>query len=203
MRRDKPLLETTSVDRKMIQRQNQHMLPKHFVRCSKYSQVCSILLFCVLLASGTGCQILGIPSYRSDGMSYGSTADACASADCSEIDCPPTVLPPIGLLPWFSRYRKEEEPEAPPFPRFHPLPTRPMFSPQPGGQNSSSFAFPASANEGIPVNPGYGEFGLPPHEALGARRMGADGSLIDPAVVDGEAGNPPSDSPAGHLPSPK
>lgn len=101
-----------------------------------------ILLFLLLLTSGTGCQVLGIPSYRSDVcdpqlsasyLSYDGCDVGNAELDCSEV----SVLPPLPPLPgwlaaWHER-RKTPQPAA--YPRFQPLPTRPMFSPPPGNPN--------------------------------------------------------------------
>ncbi len=99
-----------------------------------------ILLVCSLLASSPGCQVIGIPSYRLDG-STGYSADyagnaaqgqSCfvgeASLECPSDECPPTVLPP--LPGWLAAWKaKRDLPDPPAYPRFHPLPTRPMFEP--------------------------------------------------------------------------
>lgn len=64
----------------------------------------------------SGCNLLGIPSYRAHETS-------CSTA------CTPGPLPPLpGCL---AKWQAEKElPVAPEYPRFHPLPTRPMFAPQ-------------------------------------------------------------------------
>ena len=79
-----------------------------------------ILAASMILASSAGCQLLGIPSYRSDGP---------AVQQCQD-DCPPGVLPP--MPGWLAKWcHKEKVPQPPQHPRFQPLPTRPMFSSDP------------------------------------------------------------------------
>ncbi len=90
----------------------------------------------VLLALAcSGCHVLRIPSYRSDSSpdgysTYSSATLSGSDALCSDSDavCPPGILPP--LPHWLAKWRHQEEelPKPPDSPRFHGLPTRPMFS---------------------------------------------------------------------------
>ena len=98
-----------------------------------------ILIVCLVMPIATGCQVLGIPSYRSDCV--GGQIDSCQSS------CPPTVLPPLPIMPaWLSRFHRESQEEPPPYPRFHPLPTRPMFSPGPPNSSSGANYLPFNSN---------------------------------------------------------
>ena len=138
-----------------------------------------LLLFC-WLTSGSGCAVLNIPSYR---------ADYCtpAGADCfdggetiSEAsgmsgqtlanNCEPGFLPPLPMwlntgIPaprcWAEWKANKDLPEPAPYPRFQPLPTRPMFSSR--GQDVPLQAYGGAGGEtwptGIvpqPTAPGYG-----------------------------------------------
>lgn len=74
----------------------------------------------------SGCAIVQIPSYR---------LEECAVESC---ESPPVVLPSMPAMPampmpgWLARWKAEKDlPKPPEAPRFHPLPTRPMFQPQP------------------------------------------------------------------------
>lgn len=94
------------------------------------ARLMTILLVCAHLASGTGCHVLRIPSYRADAGCGDSGAgyhggDVYPAAD---MECPPTVLPPLPgwLAAW---HEKKKTPQPPDYPRFQPLPTRPMFTP--------------------------------------------------------------------------
>jgi hypothetical protein len=121
-----------------------------------------ILLVFGLLTTSSGCQVLGIPSYRAD------QADARWSPPVEPGGCLDTSWYPLedhlgecptgcsaGILPplphWLAERRaKSQLPEPPAFPRFHPLPTRPMFSPVP---------LAASANWAEALQaPAYGSF---------------------------------------------
>ncbi len=107
-----------------------------------------LALLLILLPCCFGCQVIGIPSYRADdGCGY-PVADMSTSScsvpggfdsECApfcESQCPPGIIPPLPVLPgWLAewRMRRAEEkarPQAPEYPRYHPLPTRPMFSPR-------------------------------------------------------------------------
>ena len=119
----------------------------------------TILLVCGLLTSSAGCQCLGIPSYRADsgGEPLGNAGfdpqyDQYSPYDCADAPCPPGILPPPPG--WLAKWKSRRDlPEPPPYPRFHPLPTRPMFSPKRGfAAHSASL--------------GYG--GLPPSDAWDA-----------------------------------
>lgn len=98
-----------------------------------------ILLVFFWLTSGGGCQLLQIPSYRADSCvpSDSFSSDFPHSRECLDVvsDCPPGILPPLpgwtqsGCL---ARWKAQKDlPPPAPYPRFHPLPTRPMFSPSP------------------------------------------------------------------------
>lgn len=117
----------------------------------------SILLVFGLLTSGSGCQVLNIPSYRVDapGRLRGADVAGYSQVGCEfddpmhtpnsvgclvDQDCPPGFFPPLGgwmdcglpVPAWYADWRaKKDLPEPAPYPRFHPLPTRPMFQPRP------------------------------------------------------------------------
>ena len=109
----------------------------------------AIVLLFSLLTSG-GCQVLRIPSYRAD---CGAFPESQLGGAACDQECPPGFLPPLAFpaMPavlasgvpvpgWWADWRARQDlPEAPPYPRFHPLPTRPMFSPHPApvGQMAS------------------------------------------------------------------
>ena len=84
---------------------------------------CSALVLAFTLALNSGCTIVQIPSYR---------LEECAAESCSS---PPIVLPTMPTVPmpgWLARWKAEKDlPKPPAAPRFHPLPTRPMFQPEP------------------------------------------------------------------------
>ena len=84
---------------------------------------CSALVFSIAMVLSSGCAIVQIPSYR---------LEECATESYSS---PPIVLPTMPTVPmpgWLSRWKAEKDlPRPPAAPRFHPLPTRPMFQPQP------------------------------------------------------------------------
>jgi hypothetical protein len=111
-----------------------------------------ILLLFGLLTSGSGCQILHIPSYRVHEMHESGERGVCYSEYGPEIPldgesqgnateaCRPGLLPPTPLwmhagfpVPrWWAEWKaKRNLPEPAPYPRFQPLPTRPIFSPRP------------------------------------------------------------------------
>jgi hypothetical protein len=115
----------------------------------------AILLFCGILASSSGCHIVGIPSYRAD--SQAALGQSCLA---EEEACPIGVLPPALPLPgWLAKWKAEQDlPTPPSYPRFHPLPTRPMFS-RPATSPSGYFNSQPSLN-------GYEEFGE--SQAVGA-----------------------------------
>lgn len=112
----------------------------------------AIVLVCLIFSTCTGCHVLGIPSYRSGGGEQfplghgcGDNYDECSGSSCGSIsldgNCDTELrtglLPPIPMPMWFANWKAKREfkkalPDAPEFPRFHPLPTRPMFSPRPG-----------------------------------------------------------------------
>lgn len=82
----------------------------------------------------TGCNVLGVPSYRADAVG-GLPEQVCHSPENTGFTadgeaCPPGVLPP--LPGWLHRWHAKQDIPAPAaYPRFHPLPTRPMFEPDP------------------------------------------------------------------------
>ena len=141
----------------------------------------SILLVLGLLTSGGGCQVLHIPSYRADssGAGYCSvTGTTPAELGLAAAECPPGFLPPLPPLPawthrgvpvpgWWAKWRaKEDLPDPAPYPRFHPLPTRPMFSSHPQastlGQNTTGQNTTYGWSDSIPPQgaTNYGQ--LPP-----------------------------------------
>lgn len=66
----------------------------------------------------TGCSLLGVPSQR-----YSDTG--------CQPSCPSGPVPALPLPGCLAEWHAEKElPKAPAFPRFHPVPTRPMFSQQ-------------------------------------------------------------------------
>ncbi len=142
-----------------------------------------ILLLFGLLTSGGGCQVLNIPSYRADSCgaagfaSMSSSETGASESSCgTELggmplnDCPPSFLPPIPVwrpvgvpIPgwWAEGKAKRDLPEPAPYPRFQPLPTRPMFSPpvQALPMNSLGAAGVEAWQTGNPpaAPPGYGQ----------------------------------------------
>ena len=70
----------------------------------------------ILASCVSGCSLLGVPSQR--------YADSGCSQTCAGGPLPPL---PGRLAEWQAQ---KELPVAPEYPRFHPLPTRPMFSPK-------------------------------------------------------------------------
>lgn len=112
----------------------------------------AIVLVCLIFSTCTGCHVLGIPSYRSGGGEQfplapdcGEGIAACEGGVCGPISADAAsageyrtgLLPPIPMPMWYANWKAKREfeaalPDAPEYPRFHPLPTRPMFSPQPG-----------------------------------------------------------------------
>lgn len=76
-----------------------------------------------LMAITSGCAVVQIPSYR---------LEECAAESYAS---PPVILPSMPAMPmpgWLARWKAEKDlPKPPEAPRFHPLPTRPMFQPRP------------------------------------------------------------------------
>lgn len=89
----------------------------------------------VVLIFHSGCTLVHIPSYR---------LEECAAESYTS---PPALLPTIPLPGWLARWKAEKDlPQPPAAPRFHPLPTRPMFEPQPnrdfsGGLTANAACF--------------------------------------------------------------
>lgn len=78
------------------------------------------IVTCVTLVFSWGCAVIRIPSYRLE--------ECAAESYCSS----PTPLPQIPMPGWLARWKAQKDlPKPPEAPRFHPLPTRPMFQPQP------------------------------------------------------------------------
>ena len=126
-----------------------------------------IVLLSHCLATGSGCQLLPIPSYRADQAGlvddYGGHVDGFEGGygdeDYCDNECPPG-WPVIPMPRWYAKWREKESlPEGPDFPRFHPLPTRPMFSPRPGDRN----AYPNGMGMD---NMGAAQFGPPTYGSL-------------------------------------
>ncbi len=97
-----------------------------------------ILVLFWTLTSGSGCQVLNIPSYRADSCSSAASYSP-AEVVGPNAACPPGFLPPlpawihagVPVPGWWAEWKaKKDLPEPAPYPRFQPLPTRPMFSPQ-------------------------------------------------------------------------
>ncbi|MEO8271907.1 MAG: hypothetical protein ABI557_19445, partial [Aureliella sp.] len=112
-----------------------------------------ILLVLGMLASGSGCHVLNIPSYRADSQ---CGLPGHFAADYNYVHCefcepdsagyatdgvyPPGLLHSMGGMmhcglpvpTWYAEWKaKRDLPEPAPYPRFHPLPTRPMFQSRP------------------------------------------------------------------------
>lgn len=126
-----------------------------------HKQIFCLLLLGGLFMGGSGCHVLGIPSYRADaGLGSAEGAVACSDAQCSDVQCPPTVLPP--LPGWLAARRaKKDLPQPAPYPRFHPLPTRPMFSPAETnfgadwpGEAAGFGHWPSASEGGLPASVG-------------------------------------------------
>ncbi len=165
----------------------------------------SILFVFGLLTSGNGCQVLNIPSYRVDSANGLSVADAAGyrSPPCEtgapegacalDEGCPPTFLPPQGALAhcglpvpaWYVKWRTQRDlPEPAPYPHFHPLPTRPMFQPQP---NSGPILWGESPTATMP----YGQ--LPAAGPKGRLEgSGLEGSGLEYSGRGGRPEAPPS-----------
>lgn len=97
----------------------------------------SILLVFGLITSG--CHVLSIPAYPMDGLGAQAASDACDDS------CPPDWLSPLPrrefvgwpVPKWWADWKARKDlPEPPAYPRFHPLPTRPMFQPRPVSGNN-------------------------------------------------------------------
>jgi hypothetical protein len=92
-----------------------------------------ILIFACVLTSGQGCATLAIPGYR---LEQEATAYNCAQ----QCENSPSPLPSLPLPGWWARWKAERDlPKAPASPRFHPIPTRPMFSPAPASVSPGRF----------------------------------------------------------------
>ena len=79
----------------------------------------------VALALNCGCAMIHIPSYR---------LEECAAENYSST---PALLPPVPMPGWLARWKAEKHlPKPPESPRFHPVPTRPMFQPPVSNQFS-------------------------------------------------------------------
>jgi hypothetical protein len=124
----------------------------------------TILFLLLILPSLIGCHVLHIPSYRVAG-------DAMGNSDYG--DCPPGTCGggmigglPIPALPtpgWLAKWKEKRElPDPPNYPRFHPLPTRPMFDPRPGQASigSAGLGYDSYLQNGS----GQGVYGAMPRE---------------------------------------
>lgn len=144
-----------------------------------------IVLVLAFLASGSGCQMMnapcgGVASIDRFACGVGSQCEACYPPGGNpefdeftalEVARRGWVLPGFG-----ARWGREESVEAsPPFPRFHPLPTRPMFEPW----------TPAAGDGGIPSHgaggptPAFGR--LPRFEQWHATPSPPNGTIPVPA----------------------
>jgi hypothetical protein len=124
-----------------------------------------ILLLFGLLTSGSGCQILHIPSYRvhegTDGgelcSDFGPERPLGSEGPSGTFEgCEPGFLPPaptwvhagFPVPGWWAEWKaKRNLPEPAPYPRFQPLPTRPMFSPRP---DTNAAGFPLGMPPTVP-----------------------------------------------------
>ncbi len=87
----------------------------------------------LLLTNGLGCALIEIPSYRLE-----DEASAYNCAQQAELCHGP--LPHLPLPGWLARWKAEKDlPKPPDSPRFHPLPTRPMFRPAPATVDAGCF----------------------------------------------------------------
>ncbi len=76
------------------------------------------LMLLVASVACSGCAMIQVPSYR---------LEECAEENYSST---PTLFPPVPMPGWLARWKAEKHlPKPPASPRFHPLPTRPMFQP--------------------------------------------------------------------------
>ncbi len=130
----------------------------------------------------SGCHVIGLPSYRYDAATTGQASSMnCENGYCTQDsvteDCQGGILPPMPgwLAEWrMRRQQKEDLPEAPEFPRFHPLPTRPVFEARPGDDNIPQI-LPGSLDAGS-------------HQAampLDSSSF-AEGEFADPGVIEGD-----------------
>lgn len=94
------------------------------------------LVLALALVSGSGCAMVQIPSYR---------LEECAAESYSST---PTLLPPLPVPGWLARWKAEKQlPKPAASPRFHPLPTRPMFLQQPTLNFAAGLAEPVCFGE--------------------------------------------------------
>jgi len=83
----------------------------------------------VALVASSGCAMVQIPSYR---------LEECAAENYSST---PALMPLVPMPGWLARWKAEKHlPKPPESPRFHPLPTRPMFQPPASAQFSGGAA---------------------------------------------------------------
>ncbi len=113
----------------------------------------------------TGCRILGIPSDRYQDANWTVTPEAVGGCHPADSYGP---LPPANCVPgWLARWRAQKDlPEAPNYPRYHPLPTRPMFAPSPFASEKAYYGAAAKeygqlSKENSPNQPSSGELVKP------------------------------------------
>lgn len=117
--------------------------------------------FFVALGSSGGCAMIQIPSYR---------LEECAAEEYSST---PALMPPLPMPGWLARWKAEKDlPKPPASPRFHPLPTRPMFQPQ---------TTPNLAADGFGGGACYGQ--LPTPESWNANQPLLEQRLGQPPLV--------------------
>ncbi|HBE67826.1 MAG TPA: hypothetical protein DDW52_06725 [Planctomycetaceae bacterium] len=150
------------------------------------------------------------------GLLRGQRCDLCAgdgvAASSDEHEVYRTgLLPAIPVPGWFANWRAKRElekalPDAPEYPRFHPLPTRPMFAPQPGA-SASEAGFPTAAMPGDHIVPLRGQDPANYHQSRVLSEPSYTYGRIPtasqvPAVQEYETITGESDIPDGALPAP-
>ena len=107
------------------------------------TRVAMFAAFFASVALSSGCAMVQIPSYR---------LEECAAEEYSST---PSLVPPLPMPGWLAKWKAEKDlPKPPESPRFHPLPTRPMFQPQRAPKQFAGGAIDGTC---------YGQ--LPPSEA--------------------------------------
>jgi hypothetical protein len=166
---------------------------------NRLNTIRSILLVFGLLTSGSGCHVLNIPSYRADaplglcgeypanyelgGGETGVPTDLSGAASYPpEVACPPGFFPHLRGWPhvgfpvpsWWAEWKaKKDLPKPPPYPRFQPLPTRPVFQPRPVSVDQPW-------GEGVMAPTPYGQLPAPEAGAVPWGSRGAGAAQVPP-----------------------